>query len=1025
MADRPGPAADPAAAAGQALQDLVTARDAEQVRAAFGRHPVLQKPGLDALLTRLIRAAWEGDDRAGAAVFVASRAFLARCRADGVEASLEAGPALPLHHGGALGQLLLLGEAAAAQPQRAAAAQQALADLRPESEPEMWAAVNDELADSLAGAAGPEAIPQLETAVAAGRQALAVWDRPPHAGSPKQARTRQALFAAARSLATAYCERGQGDHGQDIETALAILETVLAPPLAAPGSVAWGRAQMVLGNAYILRQRGSRKENLQRALKCHTEALAAFPLPDHAEDWARACYNLAIAYRQMPPGSLAGHLQHACHYYAQALRVFTATAHPAEWASIQAALGDVYGQREFGGRPRSLQDAQRCYRAALETRTPERNPAGWATLQNNLGNVCAEQAEDEADPAVQRQLLRQAITYYAAALTERPRTRFPARWAETVNNLGVAYSQGPTGDASADFERAVNYLRQALEVHTPQRYPRACRRAALNLARLLFGQRQWEAAQDAYAAAIAAMNALYREAVTEPGRQSELAQARGVFANRAYALARLGRLDEAAACLESGRARAVSVALARNTALLAAAPGSEREAFIAARDRLAALEAEARWVDDAFDADPDRPRPARDPVAIMDELAQARADFAAHAARLQTQRPDFLPAEWAAADIAGVAAQTGRPLVYLETTPFGGLALIVPPATPLTVVWLDALASDHLTGHAARLLSDSLAGDARALSQALAALWPVLQAACLQPVSAALQDRGYTQAALIPGGLLGLLPLPAAAAEAAALSCVPSARALQAAQAAAGRRPAQPDRWLGVGAPTNALKPLPFARLEVDEIGALFTAGPAAGLSGEAATSAAVTAALSGATHLHFACHGQFNLEQPLASALALAGADGLSLRHVLEGGADLTAARLVVLSACESGLIDVRHVPDEVVGFPAGFLQAGAAGVVSTLWPVDDLSTALLMIQFYTYLWREAAPPVEALRRAQLWLRAATNAELSERLGAVQPDGGGAAAARAKFLEFTLADPDGRPFEQPFYWAPFIYYGA
>ncbi|WP_165904605.1 MULTISPECIES: CHAT domain-containing protein [Burkholderiaceae] len=39
---------------------------------------------------------------------------------------------------------------------------------------------------------------------------------------------------------------------------------------------------------------------------------------------------------------------------------------------------------------------------------------------------------------------------------------------------------------------------------------------------------------------------------------------------------------------------------------------------------------------------------------------------------------------------------------------------------------------------------------------------------------------------------------------------------------------------------------------------------------------------------------------------------------------------------------------PDEYLGLPAGFLQAGAPARVSSLWAVDDGSTALLTSRFH-----------------------------------------------------------------------------
>ncbi len=58
-------------------------------------------------------------------------------------------------------------------------------------------------------------------------------------------------------------------------------------------------------------------------------------------------------------------------------------------------------------------------------------------------------------------------------------------------------------------------------------------------------------------------------------------------------------------------------------------------------------------------------------------------------------------------------------------------------------------------------------------------------------------------------------------------------------------------------------------------------------------------------------------------------------------------------------------------------FLAAGAAGVVSTLWSIDDFATALLMSRFYELLREDTfSDPGEALRGAQLWLRSVTWAE-------------------------------------------------
>jgi CHAT domain-containing protein len=74
----------------------------------------------------------------------------------------------------------------------------------------------------------------------------------------------------------------------------------------------------------------------------------------------------------------------------------------------------------------------------------------------------------------------------------------------------------------------------------------------------------------------------------------------------------------------------------------------------------------------------------------------------------------------------------------------------------------------------------------------------------------------------------------------------------------------------------------------------------------------------------------------------------------------------LVVLSACESALgKEVRG--EGMVGIVRGFIYAGATRVVSSLWRVDDESTAGLMQRFYRGMLKDGMAPAAALRAAQV----------------------------------------------------------
>ena len=220
-------------------------------------------------------------------------------------------------------------------------------------------------------------------------------------------------------------------------------------------------------------------------------------------------------------------------------------------------------------------------------------------------------------------------------------------------------------------------------------------------------------------------------------------------------------------------------------------------------------------------------------------------------------------------------------------------------------------------------------------------------------------------ATVIPVGRLSLLPLPAAAPEGCTIALAPSARALRAASHALRERAGEAPVLLAVGNPL----PLPagwdaldYAGVEVRAIERFFAAGSRRILPEEAATAKAVAQGLPGATHLHLACHGGFDPNEPLDSALYLAGGDRLTLRDLLDGNLDLSSQRLAVLSACQTGITEFERVPDEVIGLPAGFLQAGVPGVVATLWPVNDQSTAVLVAEFYRLLLAERQDPATAL---------------------------------------------------------------
>jgi len=159
---------------------------------------------------------------------------------------------------------------------------------------------------------------------------------------------------------------------------------------------------------------------------------------------------------------------------------------------------------------------------------------------------------------------------------------------------------------------------------------------------------------------------------------------------------------------------------------------------------------------------------------------------------------------------------------------------------------------------------------------------------------------------------------------------------------------------------------LPAAEAELDRIAQLYHRP--VHLVGTRATPTALRSRLASLDILHFAGHARFLNDQPGRSHLVLApdsaGDSGLLFAEQL-AMSTLQPHSLVILSAC-SGSSRTAARTSGFSGLAQSFLAAGAAGVVGSLWEVEDTGTAQLLIAFHRALIAGAAPAA-ALRTAQI----------------------------------------------------------
>lgn len=192
---------------------------------------------------------------------------------------------------------------------------------------------------------------------------------------------------------------------------------------------------------------------------------------------------------------------------------------------------------------------------------------------------------------------------------------------------------------------------------------------------------------------------------------------------------------------------------------------------------------------------------------------------------------------------------------------------------------------------------------------------------------------------------------------------------------------------------------------------------------------------------IHFATHGTGAtlLSDSLEAGIKIGDTTLLTVKEIFKK-IRLPKSYTVVLSACETGMIKL-DLGDEYIGLPAAFIYAGAPTVVSSLWSVSDVSTALLMYHWYDNICRKNQTRCAALMEAQKWLhRLSAEETITELQKMSQMVKSNSKTIKSTARNTLFADhqnvieeeikkfksmPKTRyPFENPFYWGGFIISG-
>ncbi|MFB2973263.1 tetratricopeptide repeat protein [Aerosakkonema sp. BLCC-F183] len=236
--------------------------------------------------------------------------------------------------------------------------------------------------------------------------------------------------------------------------------------------------------------------------------------------------------------------------------------------------------------------------------------------------------------------------------------------------------------------------------------------------------------------------------------------------------------------------------------------------------------------------------------------------------------------------------------------------------------------------------------------------------------------------------------------------------------------PSTPKKLLSIESPSR----LEYAETESQIIAQIYD-NPTCIKSSKVTKNKVITAFSNSADIFHFTGHGEHNIHHPLESALELANEEMLTLQDIFQ--LNLKGYQLACLSACETGITSKQGIIDEYVGLVSGFLATGVTHVISTLWQVGEIETALMMIKFHQ-LYKDNIPPALALQQTQIWLSTLTFPDLIQwyrQESAKLEEGSGCWESLQGLIgkaqqEAEIKGMNYRPYSHPYHWAGFIVSG-
>ncbi|MBD2542831.1 CHAT domain-containing protein [Planktothricoides raciborskii] len=786
-----------------------------------------------------------------------------------------------------------------------------------------------------------------------------------------------------------------------------------------------------LGNAYHYLGQS------ERAIDFYQQSLAISQEIKDRQGEANSLGSLGNAYHYL------GQSERAIDFYQQSLEMCRVLKYRLGEAGSLGNLGEAYrclGQSE---------QAIDFYQQSLAIGREIKDRLGEANSLGSLGNAyrCLGQYE-------------QAIDFYQQSL---------AIGREIKDRLGEANSLGSLGNAYRDLqqpEKAIENYRDSLKIATPKTMPVECFTAGRNLGDIGFLQGDWELAIEGYEPALEAVEQLRKGSTTDKRRQEIIADAFSVYANAVQCYINLKQYDKAVETAERSRARHLADLFASKDLYPQGEIPPEVEEYYRLQQQSSRLQSfnndDMNNNDDMKGFAPSR-QAAPNSEAILEKITELEAKKQQAWRKIRSQDPvlagQLQPNPLNFQDMQKliddretamlnfyttrehthifILRQNQPPQVHtcegegLETLQNWIIENWLKPYVKNRPVWQQKM-SEFLPQLAQRLQINHLISEYLAdikeliiiphlsLHQIPFAALPLNNVPIPQREITADKTRGLFLDLNQPLNTSAKTPpqKPEYLSDKFRIRIVPSCQILNYCHQRGNLKPTK------MGIVENATGDLVFTGYECETLATMHHVEPNYRLKYQQATVSNYQTLLKQVQALHSSHHASSQLDNSLESKLLLF--DGyLTLGRIFTWRFENLAE--LFLSCCETNL-SVTQITDDPLSIASGFLCAGARNVVSTLWAVDDLATALFCILYYEE--KQDKSRSEALRQAQFKLRNMTGDELAanykEKLEAYlerqqwsEPE-----KVKDRRLRLDFLCRETLPFVSPHYWSGFVSQG-